>query len=211
MSLLVFCTYIYSILISGHVLKGVWTSCFLFFFRLLFDSTYVLINSGKSKVQFGGISGMIFVRLNSKYKMVENRVSRSPGSFNFCVSSLCCCQRRTWVISVFFSCYFNIVFPIKLLAFGGVSVEWLPWSRGWDTFETLCFMAVWLLLVALETSAFQCHDICKRTNTHKREHLIKTSFYSIDWNPFFDTGPFICRPLGGDMCVCAERQREQWK
>lgn len=65
--------------------KGVWTSCFFFVFAIWLNLRINNLNSDKSKLQFGGISGMIRVHLNSKYRWWGILF---PESRNFCVSSL---------------------------------------------------------------------------------------------------------------------------
>lgn len=84
-----------------------------------------------------------------------------------------------------------------------IVVDWLRWCRSRDAFETLCFMAVWVLWVVLETSAFQCHDICKKRKKgkKKREHLVKC--FTVMRGMFSDTEngsqSLMQRPLGGDI------------
>lgn len=66
-------------------------------------------------------------------------------------------------------------------------------------------MAVWVLWVVLETSAFQCHDICKRKKKRKEKKRTfnKDLFYSKACGMFSDTEngsqSLMQRPLGGDI------------
>lgn len=73
--------------------------------------------------------------------MMENLISRSPGSLISVFLPLLLEQKNVSDFTLLLLFYHHS--NIELLALG-LLLGWLPRSRCWDAFETLCFMAVWV-------------------------------------------------------------------